>query len=401
MIIEILLALIVGILAGCFTGLMPGIHINLIASLLLVSLGFLSGIPPIALAVFIVSMSITHTFIDFIPSIFLGAPEEDTFLSILPGHKMLKQGHGFQAVVFTLYGSLFALPIIIIFTPLFIFFLPNLFNYIKLSIPFILLFISTYSILREKNILLSLIVFLLSGFLGFASFNLPIKDPLLPLLSGLFGFSSLIISLKNKTKIKKQIISPISKIRMKKSEFLKALSASLFSSPLCSFLPGISSGHAALIGSEIIPQKNKGFLFLTGSINTIIMALSFVTLYSIKKSRSGSAVAIQEILNQVTLQHLVIIISSSIIAGIISFFIGIKLARLFALYLNKINYKKLTIFVMLFLLAINIIFSNFLGVLIFITSSALGIFTILSNSRRINMMGALIIPVIIYYLTFP
>ena len=32
------------------------------------------------------------TFIDFIPSIFLGCPDTDTELSILPGHELLKKG---------------------------------------------------------------------------------------------------------------------------------------------------------------------------------------------------------------------------------------------------------------------------------------------------------------------
>ena len=57
MVIEIILALLVGIIAGTFTGLAPGIHINLIASILLSSLGYFSGVPVLALVVFIVSMS--------------------------------------------------------------------------------------------------------------------------------------------------------------------------------------------------------------------------------------------------------------------------------------------------------------------------------------------------------
>src|SRR3990172_8135655 len=121
--IELIIALIVGLLAGTITGLTPGIHINLVAAFLTSSIGYFAGIPLIALVVFIVSMSITHTFIDFIPSIYLGAPEEDTFLSVLPGHELLKEGKGYEASVLTLYGSIIAIPIILIFIPIFIFFL--------------------------------------------------------------------------------------------------------------------------------------------------------------------------------------------------------------------------------------------------------------------------------------
>ena len=396
--IEIIIALIAGILAGTFTGLAPGIHINLVAAILVASLNKFQSTPLIALVVFIVSMSITHTFLDFIPSIFLGAPEEDTFLSILPGHEMLQQGKGYRALVFTLYGSISALLIILIFTPIFIKFLPSFYSIIKNLLPFILIFISFYLILREDEFLLSLTIFLLAGFLGFATFNLPVKEPLLPLLSGLFGISSLLISLKSKTKPKSQKIERLKDINLPKKDFIKALLASIISAPFCSFLPGIGSGHAAVIGSEIIPQERKGFLFLVGSINTIIMALSFVTIYTIGKARSGSAAAIKDILHRISQQDLFIILVTIIISGILAFLLGINLGKLFAKSLNKLNYKYLTISVITLVILFNIVFTNIIGLLVLITSIALGIFCISSNSRRINLMGSLIIPAIVYYL---
>jgi len=399
MLLEIIIALLIGIIAGTFTGLAPGIHINLVAAILLSSLSYFPGVPLIALAVFITSMSITHTFLDFIPSIFLGAPEEDTFLSVLPGHELLLEGKGHTAVILTLYGSLFALPVILIFTPLFIYFLPTFYASIKLAIPFILIFISLYLIFREENFMLSLITFLLAGFLGLATFNLPVKDPLLPLLTGLFGISALIISMRNKQNPKPQIITPLKEIKLTKKEFIKAGIATIIAAPLCSFLPGIGSGHAATIGSEIIPQERKGFLFLVGAINTIIMALSFVTIYSINRARSGTAAAIKDILTTITSSDLTIIIITIIVSGLISFILGIFLSKLFAKSINKINYSKLTIFVILVLIAVNFIFTNWLGLLVLVVSTALGVFAILSDSKRINLMAALILPAIVYYLT--
>ena len=86
MLLELLLALLFGILAGTITGLLPGIHINLVGAILVsLSVGILSSIDPIYLVAFVVAMSITHTFTDFIPSVFLGCPDADTVLSVLPG----------------------------------------------------------------------------------------------------------------------------------------------------------------------------------------------------------------------------------------------------------------------------------------------------------------------------
>jgi len=401
MLIEIIAALLLGCIIGTFTGLFPGIHINLIAAILLAaltSLTFLQTVPIINLAIFVVSMSITHTFLDFIPSIYLGAPDEDSFLSILPGHQLLQKGLGHKAVTQTLYGSLTAIPTILISIPIFIYVLPIIFNTTKTIVPFILIFASFYLILREKEPLIALTVFTLAGFLGFATLNLPIKQPLLPLLTGLFGLSSLFISIKNKTIIPTQILSPLKKIKLPKN-YIKTSVAALISAPLCSFLPGIGSGHAAVIGSEIFEQDNESFLFLVGAINTIVVALSFITIYSIGKSRSGVAATVKDLLTTITPSNLALIILTIILSGIISFLLGIQISKTSSKYINKINYKTLSIIIISILIIINIIFSNLLGLLTLISATALGIFTILSGSRRLNLMGSLLVPTIIFYLT--
>jgi len=395
-----ILALLLGLIAGTFTGLFPGIHVNLVAVFLLsLTPKLLNYTSPLSLAIFIVVISITHSFLDFIPSIFLGAPDEESFLSILPGHELLKEGKGYEAVVLTLYGSLVALIIIIIFIPVFIYILPSIQDAISSIIPFILIFISFFLIFREENFLSSIIIFLLAGFLGIITFNLPVKEPLLPLLTGLFGSSALIISLKNKSqKIQKQIILPLKKIKLEKKQILKSSLVASLTAPICSFLPGIGSGHAATIASEITKQDRRSFLFLLGIINTIVIALSFIAVYSINKTRSGAAVAVKEILKSISSKDLTAIIMAIIISGILSFILGIKMAKIAAASINKINYRTLSIITLSILFIINLLFTNLIGILILLTATSLGIFAILSNSRRINLMAALLLPAIIFYL---
>lgn len=398
MITESLIALIIGVIVGTFTGLAPGIHINLVSAILLSSLNKFEGIPIISLVVFIVAMSITHTFIDFIPSIFLGAPEEDNLLSILPGHQFLLKGKGYEAFVLTLYGSIFAIPIILIFTPIFISFLPYLYTLIKDIMPFLLIFLSLYIALREENFILSIFIFILAGVLGLVTFSVPVNEPLLPLLSGLFGISSLVVSIKTKSTPKKQEILPLKKIKMEKKEFFRsAFSATVFA-PLCSFLPGIGSSHAATFGSEIIEQDKKGFLFMVGATNTIIMGLSYVAVYAIAKSRTGTAAAVQTLLTKISVNDLITIMIAIVFAGILSFFMALFVSKLFVKFLNRINYKYITIATILIVLLVNIIFTNWLGLIVLLTSTALGVFVVLSNSRRINLMACLIFPAITYYL---
>ncbi|MBU4072347.1 MAG: tripartite tricarboxylate transporter permease, partial [Candidatus Thermoplasmatota archaeon] len=53
----------------------------------------------------VIGNAITHTFLDFIPSVFLGAPDDSTALSVLPGHRMVLAGRGYEAVKCSIIGS--------------------------------------------------------------------------------------------------------------------------------------------------------------------------------------------------------------------------------------------------------------------------------------------------------
>ena len=404
MLIELILALAVGVLIGTFTGLFPGIHINLVSAFLLsVSTFLLTITTPLSLVIFIASLSITHTFIDFIPSIYLGAPNEDSFLSVLPGHKLLLRGQGHKAVIITSLGCLSGILIFLILAPLFIITLPIIYPYIQRIMHIILILASLFLITREKGIykkVLAFFVFILSGFLGIAVLNNPIiKEPLLPLLTGLFGASSLIISIKQKTIIPSQQIDNLKNLGFSKISFLKTMFASIIASPLPSFLPGMGSSQAALIGTEIQGKSNeKEFLFLISSINVVVMAFSFITLYTINKTRTGSAAAISKLLPALSFKDLLLILTAITITGILVFFLSIKISKLFAKYLHKMNYLKISAGILIILTGVSFLFSGWLGLLVLISSTSLGIFAILTEVKKIMLMGCLMMPTILFYI---
>ncbi len=379
-----------------FTGLIPGIHINLVGALLLsLSVFLLPFTTSIILAIFIVAMAITHTFIDFIPSIFLGAPDEDTVLSILPGHDLLKKGKGYEAIQLATYGSAVAIIVIILISPIFIFIFPIFEPAIKFLIPYLLILATIFLISREKYKLAAFLVFTISGFLGIAVLNSNVSQPFLPMLSGLFGASTLLISLKNKTQIPTQ---KIKKLKISKRSLIKPVFASTLTAPLCSFLPGIGSGQAAILGTSLINQTKRNFLILLGATNTIVLGLSFIVFYSIGRTRTGMAVFLEQILINITLNQVLIILATITITGILCFFWTLFLARFFSKHITKINYSILSIATILIISVLVIIFSGFFGFFIFIISTTTGLFGISSNVKRINLMGCLIVPVVLSYL---
>ena len=242
-------------------------------------------------------------------------------------------------------------------------------------------------------------IFILAGFLGIASLNLNLKEPLLPLLTGLFGVSNLLISLHQKTKIPKQKIMPLTQIRLKKKSVARASFASIIAAPFTAFLPGLGASQAALIGQQVTDiQDQREFLFLLGAINTIVMGLSFIALYSIQKTRTGAAVAISKLIPELSFSNLFYILITIVLSGIVAAFITVFLAKLVAKKIHKFNYSKLSLIILVVLLIITIMFTGFLGLLIFITSTALGIATIQLGIKRMHLMGSLLIPTILFYL---
>jgi len=392
MIIEILISTLIGIFAGTITGLLPGIHINLVGTILVgLSATLFSLINPIYLISFIASMAITHTFIDFIPSIFLGCPDTDTQLSVLPGHELLKEGKGYEAVMLTARGGIWAVFLFIFLSFPLAFLFSNIYGTIHSAMFWVLLETSFLLIFTEKKKFTALFVFAISGLLGLCVLNSGIKEPLLPLLTGLFGSSMLVMSIKNKIQIPKQeITSP-------KNKMLKPLIGAVIASPLCGFLPGLGSGQAAILGNTILRIDKKGFLSLIGATNILVMGLSFVSLYSIQKTRTGAAAAIHEIIGILSWKILLILMIVVLINGVISFFLTKFLARFFSEKIRKINYSVLSIATTIFLVIIVLIFSGIYGFLILIAATLTGIYCNSLQVKKTHMMGCLLIPTILFY----
>ena len=250
--IEILIAILLGVIFGIITGLAPGIHPNtVVVFLLAISPLLLNFTSPLILAIFIISCATTNTFTDSIPSIYLGAPEESTALSVLPGHRYLLQGKGHEAIMLTLIGGLFSLILGLILLPLLIPFLKFIYPYLKESVPYILI-ISTFILILKERIskIFAFIIFLMSGILGVITLNFPnLNQPLFPLFTGLFGISTLLISLNSNTKIKEQIVSYP---KLNKKDVVLTTPISVFSGFLVSFLPALGSYQAAIIGTSLM-----------------------------------------------------------------------------------------------------------------------------------------------------
>lgn len=391
MIIEIIIFIFLGTFFGTISGILPGIHSNLLATGILYLTNYIK-INPIYALTFIVSIGITHTFVDFIPSVFLSCPSQEK--SLLPGHELLNQGRGNQAVFLSTLGSIFGIFLVIIISPILIYTFPKINLLLKNKIEYILIIILLSSIFKEKQKLKTILVILITGILGTLVLNLNIKDPLLPLLTGLFATPLIIESIKNKVEIPKQDEGIEIPKRIKKSILL-----STFSSLICGFLPGVGISQSATIATSFSKTEREEFIFILGTINTMILTLSFIVLYTISKTRTGIASAIKELFPTISIKILIFVLIISLISGIVSFFITIFLSNKFSKIITKINYKKISILILIFVFLLNLIIVKFKGIIILISATIIGVYSNSLEIKKTNMMSCILIPTIFFYLS--
>jgi putative membrane protein len=390
-------AIALGIILGMISGLTPGIHTNTFAAFILsYSPLLLNYFSREELAVIIFVNAVVHTFLDIIPSMFLGVPDEDTAIAILPAHELVLDGKGIEAASISAYSSLISF---ILGVPMFVAFLVLLPQLdLRAITPLLLIFISAFVILSEKGEvfegslsawrkrLYALIAFLASGMLGF--FCLDKGDMiLLPLLTGLFSAPTLLASMFSEATIPKQNVA------LELPNVKDVLSGS-FAGALVSLFPGISSGVATVLASNHL-RDGKRIISAISAANTSNALLCFAVLFSIHKVRSGAVDAFVKIIG--TRIDLVVFMLIGILSALAGAILTISSAFAIGRFVSKIKPSKLSATVFIFLVASIYILTKEFGLFVFSIATLIGLATIFLKIRRINCMGSLILPTILIY----
>jgi putative membrane protein len=406
------MACFLGIVCGSITGLVPGIHVNTAGAIVFTSSTFLLNfISPEFLCVLLVSMSITHAMIEFIPSIFLGVPDEGTALTILPGHKMVLEGRGAEAIRIVAVGGYGAIIVTVVLLPLFATILPPLQNTIKPYTWIILALTSIYLIFRLSNgktsLFYSSTLFILSGILGWTIFQTPISSnlSLMCLFTGLFGVSTILFSLNQNSIIPHQ--SKFYELHLNMN-MLKGIFAGGTTGAILGFLPGFGPAQGGILAQEIsgADEKNspKEFLTTISGLNTSDTIFSLYCIYLIGNPRSGIAVYMSHIVENFSINHLLIFTFASLIAVSISLIMCLKLGDSFSKFMVGVDYKKISITSILLMVGILYLFILIYNgpipylTLALISSTALGLIPHYVGVSKSHLMGVLIVPAIVIYI---
>lgn len=394
MFLEILFFSLLGIFLGIVTGLIPGLHPNTVFILVL-SLVFISPGIPLYLLVFIITLAVSNTFTDFLPSIFFGAPDPSTALSVLPAHRFLMKGEGYDALFLTVVGGIGVMVLTLLTLPILLYLIPLIYSFIYPHLHIILLLIVLWMVLTEPGIskLYAVFVFTLTGLFGLITLNsLPSETILFPAFTGLFGFSALITTILTRTVIPQQ--KEPGEVR---GGYVKGTLTGWLAGMLVGILPGIGAAQAGVVASQTLRANNKDFLIALGGINTANIIFTFIVFYIMGKIRSGAMWALSQVSDFLTLNEMLILMSTSLIACFISAIITIRLGRIILNRIRSVKYTSLSLSVIVMLVILVFLFTGPLGLLMSLTGTSLGLMAILSGVRRTHLMGFLILPTILYF----
>ena len=442
--VLIILFCVLGVFVGVATGLLPGLHVNNIALILLSLSGtIVAACAPLStygvsehfifllISGFIVATSISHTFHDVIPTTFLGAPEEDTALSVLPAHNLLLQGRGYEAVALSALGSYGAIVVcfILLYPIRFVIGEPLLlYATLQEIMVWVLIAIAILMIATEKGkipgfglsgklpsffgMVFALCVFCLSGIFGLVILDFPLDSPiglpapvLFPALAGLFGTPTLLTSLLTKPVIPDQKIeTPLLNKQAKKSSVLSIITGS-FAGILVSIIPGITSATGTILAMSARGESgNEQTIVTLSSVNTASAFSVIAVLFIILRPRSGAALAINELIAveewtalmlPTNLIYLLIVL---LLGGSLSYFLTLKVGKLFARRFAIVPYSTLVSLTIAMIAILVFIFTGVMGLLILMIATILGLLPVLWGIRRSHCMGVLLIPIILHFL---
>ena len=402
MMIDILTGILFGVVLGTISGIIPGIHSNTLAGILLSVQGALVVfLGPLALAGALFAALITHTFVDAIPSTFLGIPDADTSLSVLPAHALCIEGNGEEAVRIAALGSVCAMIIAVPLSLLCFFLLPALQPYFDWWIGILLIASVGYMIVTSDAPGWAFAIFAVSGVLGMFTLSYGFfswhtlagsNAVLMPLLTGLFGISVLLTASHGALPAQ-----TFRGIRMDPRSIVRCSALGTLAGVAVGWLPGLSTASANGVLASVIgyEKDRRAYILATNAANTANAFIGLAALFALSRMRNGVMVALSEI----PLPSMGDLMVIGVVASCAAYIITIALSRSSHL-LNGIDVRFLNRAVVIFVVTLCGVLTGPFGLVILVMATAVGLVPYLVNIPRLYCMGAIMLPVMLYSFGF-
>ncbi len=395
---RVLLFALGGVAVGILTGLTPGLHANNFALLLASVAPSIPG-PPELVGAAMLAAGVAHTFLDVVPAVSLGVPDAAMAATALPGHRLVIDGRGHEALRLSALGSglaaALALPLAWPVTAAMV----RLYPVLRPHLATVLVAAAVFLVATEatpRARLGGIASFLASGLLGGLTLDVDPGAPLdaggmlAPLFAGLFG-APVLLDAMDEEGVPPQgdttIVVPRTVVGA------TALSGTVAGAAV-GYLPGISSAIAAVLVLTFVPSTAgpRGFLVTTSGVNTANMIFALFALVALGAPRTGVLVALDAA--DVPL-NLPLLLGAVAVAAVVSFPLVWVVGDRYLRVVGRMDYARLSVVVLAGLAVVAYLFGGVPGVLAFAAASALGLLPPRTGAKRVHLMGVLMVPIIV------
>ncbi len=430
MALEVSAAVALGVALGVCSGLVPGLHVNNFAFALAgAAPAFATVFSPVAVGVAMVSAAVTHTYLDVVPSVALGVPDDSMALVALPGHRMVLDGDGREAIVLSAMGSSLGLAFAFAVAAPLTLVMARVYTGLESGFFWLLLTVVAFLLLTERGgevgrpsavagfrdavrvRLTAAYVLLGSGALGAWVFRLEdrgggsalIGEPtlLMPMFVGLFAFPLLAVSAFENAELPPQKSEEIEYSR--RALAVNSAGGGLAGS-LVGWLPAVSPAVATSMVQSLMPRSEteddsmRGFIVAVSAVDTSNAVFATLALYYIARPRSGVMVAFERLGVPLDVELVFTLMAAIAVSAVAAYQTTVWISGRVFRWIRGVDYRSLCLAVAVALAALTLGFSGAIGLPVLAAGTLIGLIPNYTRVRRVNCMGCLLLPLMAFYL---
>ena len=127
------------------------------------------------------------------------------------------------------------------------------------------------------------------------------------------------------------------------------------------------------------------------------MLISIGTVYILSKARNGAIVAVRELVSVVSLEMMLLFLGVALLVGSVASILTVYLSKGFSRVMSRVNYTDVIFGIIMLITCLTFIFDGLVGLVILITATCVGLMASSFGVGKNHLMGALIVPVILYF----
>ena len=423
MALLVLVSSVLGAVASCCLSILPGLHIYNVMGLMAMGLYAVQAhaeVPPELYLPFMAGLIVGWAMLNTIPSILLGAPDESALFTVLPGQKYLMTGRGFEGVMMTGIGGLSGVALLVlVLGPLAPRFLPGIQYVLRGHMHWILWVIITYILMTEwpkggntgpsgwkkffdawRSLGAGLLTFLLAGLFGFLLlYRSPVSPEaafqnIMPAFVGLFAVPWCLLNMVSGADVPKQYVAK--SLEVDPDVILRSAGAGGLGGGFAAFFPVVTGGVGGLLAGHATAQRDERVFIMSQGVSKLVYYVgAFLLLFvpGLGLTRGGGAWIISGLYTPHTYGDYYMILASVAIAGCVSYLMMEPLTRATLWLIQKMNYRLVSAFALLIILAMVFIITGGIGLFIMMVGCGIGLIPVLFGSRRLNCLGILLLPI--------